>query len=220
MKLTNENYFSKEANQKYMSSTMYKNFAGMFGRPACEAHSLAVLKGDWSDVVTTPMLVGSYVDAHFSETLDVFKAQHKEIFTKKGDLKSEYKQAEVCISRIERSPFFMYSLSGEKQPILTAEMFGCEWKCAIDSLKEGKFICDLKTSRNFRKLYHVKDYGLLNFIEYWGYDIQLAIYQKIVEINTGKRLPVFISVVSKDPYPDIEVIDINNLKLDECLIEV
>ena len=64
---------------------------------------------------TTALLVGSYVDSHFEGTLDLFKAQNPEIFTKKGELKAEYRKAEEIINRIERDPLFMMFMSGEKQ---------------------------------------------------------------------------------------------------------
>ena len=220
-KLDSSNYHSKEANMQYMSSTLYKDFAGMFGRPKCEAHGLAVLKGEWEDETTEAMKIGSYVDAHFSGTLDVFKAQNPEIFTKSGELKVGYKHAEVMIQRVERDPLFMKSMSGEKQVIITAEIFGIEWKACIDSLIYEVALTDLKTAQAIRKAYRVKDYGYVSFIEYWGYDIQMAIYQKIVEIKTGHQLPVFISVVSKEkPEPDHEVIHIDQNRLDESMIEV
>ena len=43
MKLTNENYFSKEANQKYLSVSQYKNFVGTLGIVNCEAKAMAEL---------------------------------------------------------------------------------------------------------------------------------------------------------------------------------
>ncbi|MFQ9895041.1 MAG: PD-(D/E)XK nuclease-like domain-containing protein [Lachnospira sp.] len=36
------------------------------------------------------MLVGSYVDSYFEGSLEQFKKENKEIFTQKGDLKSDY----------------------------------------------------------------------------------------------------------------------------------
>jgi hypothetical protein len=50
----------------------------------CEAAALAELTGEYQREKTVSLLVGSYVDAHFEGTLDVFKAQNPEIFTKKA----------------------------------------------------------------------------------------------------------------------------------------
>ena len=58
MILTNENYFSKEADMEYMSVSQFKAFE------QCEAAALASVKGEWERTKTTALLVGSYVDAH------------------------------------------------------------------------------------------------------------------------------------------------------------
>lgn len=218
MILTHENYY--EPSMEYMSSTIYKEFCGILGRSGCQVKSLEKLRGNWIEEPTNAMIEGSYVDAHFSGNMDVFRAKNPDIFTQKGELKAQYKKMDVLIQRIERDSFFMSTLAGQKQVIMTAEMFGCKWKCYIDSYAPGKFITDLKTSGDFMKAYWIKDLGYINFIQYWGYDIQMAIYQKIVEINTGKKLPCFISVVSKDDFPDIEVIQIGQRSLDDMIIEV
>lgn len=65
------------------------------------------------------LLIGSFVDAHFEGTLDVFEAHHTEVFTQKGTLKSQYQHAEYMIQRIERDEKFMQYMSGEKQKIFT-----------------------------------------------------------------------------------------------------
>ena len=56
MILTNDNYYSPEANWEYMSVSQYKQFL------KCEAAAMAQLKGEWSQPKTTALLVGSYVD--------------------------------------------------------------------------------------------------------------------------------------------------------------
>ena len=83
--LTNENYFSPENQMKYMGVSQFKSFE------KCEAAALAEVTGNYERERTTALLVGSYVDAHFEGTLDIFKAKNPEVFTKKGELRSEYK---------------------------------------------------------------------------------------------------------------------------------
>lgn len=220
MKLTNENYFSPEASREYISVSQYKDFIGTIGKPPCEAGAIAKLNGEWEMEKTTALMVGSYVDAHFEGTLDLFKAQNPEIFLKNGGLKAEYRQAEDIINRIERDDVFMQYMSGEKQIIMTADMFGAKFKIKIDSYLEGKAIVDLKVMRELHKAEYTKDYGYMNFIEYWGYDIQGAVYQEVVYRNTGKRLPFFIAAASKEKVTDIELIWIPDEHLKEKLIEV
>ncbi|RDU22865.1 PD-(D/E)XK nuclease-like domain-containing protein [Anaerosacchariphilus polymeriproducens] len=220
MILTNENYFSREASKEYLGVSQYKDFIGSLGKLGCESKALAKINGDWEIEKTTALLVGSYVDAHFEGTLDLFKAQNPEIFTKQGSLKADYKHAETIINRIERDKLFMQFMSGKKQVIMEAEMFGSKWKIKIDSYLEGKAIVDLKIMRELHKAEYVKDFGYMDFIQYWGYDIQGAVYQEVVYRNTGKRLPFFIAAASKEKEPDIELIWIPDEHLKEKLIEV
>lgn len=220
MLLNNENYFSKEADREYLSVSQYKNFMGSLGKPACEAEAMALLNGAWEREKTTALMVGSYVDAHFEGSLDLFRAQNSEIFTKQGALKAEYRKAEEIINRIERDEVFMKYMSGQKQVIMTAEMFGANWKIKIDSYLEDAAIVDLKVMRELHKAEYTKDYGYMDFIQYWGYDIQGAVYQEVVYRNTGKRLPFFIAAATKEKETDIELIWIPDEHLKEKLIEV
>jgi hypothetical protein len=220
--LTNENYFSQEASQKYLSVSQYKNFIGSLGKTGCEARAMAELNGEWSwDDKSTALLVGSYVDAHFEGSLNIFKSQNPEIFTQKGELKAQYKQAEEIIQRIERDKLFMDFMSGDKQTIMTAEMFGSPWKIKIDSYLKDKAIVDLKVMKSLDDRFYHKDVGgYLDFIQEWGYDIQGAIYQEVVYQNTGQRLPFFIAAASKEKVTNIEIIWVPDEHLQEKLIEV
>lgn len=103
---------------------------------------------------------------------------------------------------------------------MTGYLFGCEWKIKMDSYIPGKAIVDLKTSADIHKAWKVQDYGYASFVEYWGYTLQLAVYQKIVEINTGKKLPCYISVVTKEDSPEISVIYVDQMTLDHALNEI
>lgn len=220
--LTADNYYSKEADERYMSVHQYLGFAGHMGVRGCEEKALATLKGEWAEETTTAMLVGSYVDSYFEGTLDKFKEENPDCFTKTKpiQLKAPFKQAEKMIARCEKDPYFMATLSGEKQVIMTGYLFGTEWKIKMDSYIPGKAIVDLKTSADIHKTWKVQDYGYVSFVEYWAYTIQMAMYQKIVEINTGKKLPCYISVVTKDDFPEIKVLYIDQVTLDHALNEV
>ena len=151
-----------------------------------------------------------------SEVVVKFKKKNPEIFTQKGELKANYKQAERIIARMERDPLFMQYMSGEKQVIMTGELFGAEWKIKIDSFVRGIAITDLKVMASITKLEWVKDIGYLDFVRYWGYDIQGAIYQEIVYQNTGERPPFYIAAGTKEEEPNIEVIHVTQNYLDEA----
>lgn len=199
--ITNENYFSPENNMKYMSASQLKSFM------KCEAAALAELKGEYVRPKTTSLMVGSYVDAHFFGTLDLFKAQNPEIFTKQGTLKAEYRKAEEIINRIERDPLMADLLSGKQQVIKTGELFGVPFKIKMDSYHPDKIV-DLKIMKDFEPIY-VEGKGRVSFIEAWGYDIQGAVYCAI----EGNNLPFIIAAATKETEPDIGVWEIPKLEL-------
>lgn len=204
--LTAENYHSQEMNQKYMSGSQVKSFMD------CEAGTLAEINGENPREETTALMVGKYVDAHFSKELDLFKAKNPQIFKKDMSLKADYAQAEYIIQRIERDPFFMKFLQGIEQPIFTGEIAGVPFKGKLDFLHEKKCIVDLKIMRDFAMQW--KNGVKLNFIEFWKYDLQQSIYQKL-ERN---KLPILIAAATKEkPEPDLEIISIPQERLDYCL---
>lgn len=219
MQLTAENYYSEEANFEYMSVSQFKDFVGTYGRRGCEHSAMAKLRGEYKEKETTALLVGSYVDSYFEGSLDKFKVDHPDIFKKTGDkgLKAEYLKVNDIIARIERDDFFMSYMSGQKQVIMTAELFGIPWKIKIDSYLDGIAITDLKIMSSLTKLEWVRDLGYLDFVRYWGYDIQGAIYQEVVYRNTGKRLPFYIAGASKEEATNIKVIHVQDNYLREAM---
>jgi len=217
MELSANNYYGREANEEYMSVSQFKTFAGTDGKLPCEFEALEELAGRWQQKKTTPLLVGSYVDSYFEGSLENFKMENPDIFTQKGELKAPYKKAEEVIARIERDPFFMACMSGEKQVIMTGELFGTKWKIKMDSYIPDKVIVDLKVMASITEAKWVKDVGHVDFVRYWGYDIQGAIYQEIVYQNTGKRLPFYIAAATKEEEPNIEVIHVTDNFLKDAL---
>lgn len=229
--LTNENYYTQEAQRHYVSCHTYLDIIGGLGRNGCEARGMATLNGEYSQEDTTALLVGSYVDSYFEGTLQTFKMKHPEIFTQKGELRSEYKRAEKMIARAEQDRYFMRYMKGKKQIIMTGYFAGLWWKIKIDNLmidKNGEpiAIVDLKTTgKPLNQMWNVRDYGAVSFVEYWSYDFQMALYQEIVRINTGKRLPTYIAVITKEEEPDIAIIGLQdasggNMLLDNALNQI
>ena len=206
MMLTNENYFSKDMTEKYMSVSQFKAFE------TCQAMALAEINGEFAREKTTALLVGSYVDSHFEGTLDIFKAQNPEIFKRDGSLKSEYIQAEKIINRVEQDKLFMEFMSGEKQVIMTGEIDGVPVKIKIDSYHPDKIV-DLKVMKDFEPQY-VAEQGRLPWYEAWRYDLQGAVYQEIVRQNTGKTLPFYLAAATKEKTPDIGIWQIGQDLLD------
>ena len=213
IKLTNENYYSPEANWEWMSCSQFKSFM------KCEHSALAELRGEFERESTSALLIGSYIDSHFEGTLDIFKAQHPEIFTRSGALKSEYEHAEYIIQRIERDKKFMQYMSGEKQKIFTGRIAGIPFKIKVDSFHPS-CIVDLKIMKDFKSIWNTEKQQREHFIVSWGYHYQGAIYQEIVRQNIGKTLPFYIAAASKEKEPKLKLYYLPNDFLAETLNEV
>ena len=137
-KLNEGNYFSNEMNMQYTGSSQIKSFL------ACEARTLVELKGEWEEPTSDAMLVSSYIDEAVSGTLDTFKEQNPQIFTRAGDLKAQYKIAEKVLEQINNDPMFLKYVSGEHQVIMTGKISNVPVKIKIDSYFKNKAIIDLK----------------------------------------------------------------------------
>lgn len=219
--ITEETYFSKENELKFCGSSQIKSFMD------CEARTMAKINGEWEEEPSTALLVGSYVDSAVSGTLDIFKAKHPEILKKDGSLKAEYVKADYILNRIERDELFMKYISGDHQTIMTGEIANVPIKIKIDSYFPDKAIVDLKCVKDFEPVWNNETKTRENFIDYWKYTLQGALYQEIVRQNTGKRLPFYIAAVTKENEPDIvvagipdEVLDIELEKIKEILPKI
>lgn len=202
MQINQENYYSEDANREFFSVSQYKSFM------SCEARAMAELRGEYQRPVTRALLVGSFVDSYFEGTLEEFMKKNPGIYTRRRELRADFKRANQIIEIVKTDPKFMDSMSGEKQRIFTFELFGVKWKAKLDSYNPGKAITDLKVVARMDKL------------PLWRYDIQGAIYQKGVEICTGDRLPFYLAVVTKEKVLDRDIWQIPQSTLDFALRQV
>ena len=229
--VTAENYFDPEIEMAYMGSSQIKNFM------RCEAAELARLRGEYVTPVTTALLVGSYVDAHFEGTLDIFKAQHPELFKRDGTLKAEYVQADRIIDRMERDELYMLLMSGEKQAVRTGEIAGVPVKIKIDSLLDASVcretvrrfpaaeealglcagaIVDQKVMRSLEDVWDPEERERAPWWKAWRYDVQGAVYQAV----EGRLLPFILAVGTKEEEPDIRAVYLPDDTLSAALREV
>jgi len=216
MILTDDNYFSQESNEHYMSVSQFKQGV------ECEARMFAELKGEYQRPYSTELTVGSYIHAAF-ESEEVFKEfvddNIHNVFNKKLIKYAAFKQADKMIQTLQDDPFCMYALQGEKEVIYTGELFGVEWKIKIDNINhEKKFFSDIKSTQELRKRYwsdRFKRY--VSFVEAYGYDIQMAVYQEIIRQNTGYRYNPFIVAVTKESMPDKAIIHFDEEQLKNAL---
>lgn len=213
-----------------MSVSQYKNFRGCIGKRGCEAKAMAMLRHEWEKETTQAMLIGSYVDAYYAGTLDAFRTEHPELYKQNGELKADFVQAEKIIERSKKDKMFQGFMAGEKQKVMYGQLFGCEWMIIMDSYVEDKFICDLKVVQQIFEddrtppepvNIWTRDYGYIDFLKYWGYDIQGAVYQEIVYQNTGKRLPFFIAALDKQkPETGMAIFHIDDQCLRDAMSEI
>lgn len=202
MILTADNYYSQEAGGQYFSVSQYKDFV------KCEAMAMAQLRGEYQRPMTRALLVGSFVDSYFEGTLPRFMAENPELFTRKNELKSEFRKANEIIGRVKTDPLFMRFMGGDKQKIITFEAFGVPWKMKMDSYLPGMCITDLKVVANFKTM------------PLWRYDLQGAVYQAGVEAVTGERLPFYLAAATKERVTDLDIFQIPQSTLDFAYNEI
>lgn len=208
MPVTRHNYFSKNNNRKYCGSSQFKSFL------KCPARAMAILNGELQEEESTAMLVGSYVDAWFEGTLEQFQLINEDkLYTRRGDLRSEFVHAERIIERVQQDELFMKYMSGRKQIIKTGHIEGVPFKIKIDSYHKGKAIVDLKVIKDMKPIWNEEKGVREDFIHYWGYDYQAAIYQAV----EGNKLPVYICAVTKEENPDLAVIHIPQSWIDSAM---
>ena len=227
MQLCEQNYHGMEANQHWMSASQLKQFLD------CPARAVAELSGQYKREETSALMVGSYVDAFFSFSLDGFIANHPEVYTKTGTLRAEYQQAGEICKAIGNDALLMAMMQGDPQHIVTGEINGVPFKAKPDFLLSAQqcenivtqfpgmadtllmapgAIVDLKVMRDLSAVWKPGT-GKVSFITGWRYDTQLAVYQELV----GKKLPCYIVAVTKEKQPDKELIYLPQYILDSAL---
>lgn len=217
MKITRENYYTKEADMEYMSVSQFKGFM------KCEARQKAILTGEYTAPDTTALLQGRLLETLLlePEKIDKFMEENPELLMKSGSLKAEYRKVIEMAERARQDDFFMSylgdSFSTLYQYPVTGEIAGIQFKGLIDIYQPKSCIVDLKGIKDFQSMWDDKSKQKLNFIEYWGYHTQLAVYQWLLKQNSSETLPVFIAGITKEPISDIGIFSIPQEVLDHQL---
>ena len=237
MKLTNRNYYGTKANNEFMSVSQFKDFR------RCEAMAVAKLKGEIEGPKSKALFLGSFVDEMLTGTkksqvkfivenfenifqkssryikiperdrLDFVKEEFNELFKAEiGKPYAEIVQALETIEKIKKQPLMMQHFKSKHQVIMTGEIAGVPFKIKMDNYKPGEFISDGKYMSSLRSPNLFEP-----MVKYWGYDLQGAVYQEIVYQNTGKRLPFYLDIATKETPSHLAVAEINQYDLDEAL---
>ena len=214
IELTEENYYYNDTSWHYMSVSLFKDFM------QCEAAALAKLKDEWQpERSPVPLLVGNYVHSYFESEESHQKfvdANSKEMISSrgktKGQLKADFKVADAMIDALKNEQVFkaLYA-PGQKEVIVTGDIYGYKWKGKIDSLNlDQLYFCDLKTVDDIHKKHWSSAYNKYdNFIADRGYYMQMAVYIELIKQRFGVSCQPFIFAVSKQTPPDKEAIDFN-----------
>lgn len=221
MDINNENYYSKEADMEYMSASQFKGFM------KCEARQKAILTGEYVPEETTALLQGRLLETLLLEPdkIEQFREENSELFSQrganKGELKSEFKKVQEMADRAKQDNFFISYLGDPFSTLyqypVTGEIAGIKFKGLLDIYQPQSCIVDLKGIKDFQPIWDNSINKKLNFIEYWGYHTQLAVYQWLVKQNTGEILPVFIAGITKETVSDIGIFSIPQEILDHQL---
>lgn len=229
------NYYSREANWAYLSNSQFKAFA------KCEAAAMAELRGDYTPPQSKALLLGSFVDAYFSGEFNEFVAAHPEIRISSeknaGEFKEDFKKAFAACQRLDQEPLIKALLSGRHQVIKTGRIAGVPFKCKVDSLLSsdqvrricekfpevrklapfgGQMIVDLKYLASLDPVWSDEAQCHISFAQFWGYDIQGAIYQRLV-----RRFPPFVLTgITKETSPKIFAIYIPDADLQAAMDDV
>lgn len=203
--LTNDNYYEED---EYFSVSSWKKYN------TCEVNAKL---GVYNGLPTTALLVGQYVDSYIEGTLDKFISEHPEIISSrgetKGQLKSDYKQAEEICRFMDNDKRIQQFLSGDKQTIMSGKISNVPFKIKMDAYSKGIAINDLKCLRTVTN----SKGEFYDFVTQWDYDIQLACYQEIVYQNTGEKLPTYLVVVTKESPINSVIVNIPQDYLDRAL---
>lgn len=226
MDLNSNNYYSREADLKYWSSSQYKAFM------RCQAKAMAELAGEWERADSIAMAKGRYLDERIElktdKELQSWYSKHPEYFMKSGKMYADFNYAEEAYQRILKDEYFMDFITGEgvsHQEIRTFEISGVPFKAKFDSLFEDKIV-DLKTTSSrgyYEGIWNSKTRKREHLIIAYGYHLQGALYQEAERQKTGVRKPFFIAQVilpTKDVKTDYDIILVDDSILYQALEEI
>ena len=176
------------------------------------------MNGTWTEPPSKALDLGSFFDALLVDPHDEenWIEEHKDVvFQKNGKPYAEFVRAAETVCLVKKQPLMMHYLEGEHQKMMIGEIEGLPFKIRMDTYKEGEFISDLKYMASCKSpnLY-------TPMLEYWGYTWQSAIYVEIVRQNTGKTLPFYFVIATKETPAHLEVAHISQYDLDEALEDI
>lgn len=214
MTLTQESYFSKEADIEYMSVSQWKLFN------ECEAKALATIQGQEDATFKEAFLEGQLFEELVSGDAKLFIAKHPEMISSRGatagQLKSEYKAVLNAAEKFNNQNFFREIIDKcEKQTILIGEIEGIKVKCKLDLFdKETNSIYDIKCMKDFKEQWSKEEKTYKPWYYTYNYVLQLAVYRELVRQNFGEPKEIGLIAATKESIPDIDAKSFSSYLLD------
>lgn len=194
MILTQDNYYSTEADMEYMSCSQYQGFL------ECEAKQLAKLQGRWVEEPSQAFLVGNYFHSYFEGPEahknfceehfdDIFKTKTttdkktgEQIVTVTGKY-APFVTADKMIKTAEKDPLIkqFIDMQGENEIFMTGYIGETKFKIKMDKyIRDTRFIIDYKTVANiWETSYNPVKQVRQTFVEMYGYVMRAAVYSLI-----------------------------------------
>lgn len=213
MELNIDSYFSKEANQEYISVSQFKAFA------ECEAQALHNIEIGGENEKQA-FLEGKLFENWVAGDRALFMAQHPEMVSTRGatagQLKAEFNKVIKAAERFLEQDFFKDIINKcEKQVILTGEIEGVKVKCALDLFdRETNSIYDIKCMKDFKEQWNKEEKSYVPWYYIYGYVLQLAVYREIVRQNFGEPKEIGLMAASKEEEPDLQAKSFSSELLD------
>lgn len=217
--LNSKNYYDRNTDLQYQSATLFKSYL------KCEAETQAELLGEWKPPESDALLVGNYLHSYFESPeahQEFIETEGKSLVSKrgktKGQLKSQYKLADNMIDALARDEGFCQLYQGDKEAIVTGEIFNVAWKGKIDCLDlDHKRFFDLKTSQDIHKsFWNSEAREKESFVAAYNYQLQMYVYRELIHQTFGIWCEPYIIAVSKQQYPDKAIISIPDYRLQEA----
>ena len=214
MNLTNENYFSIEADMEYMSVSQWKLFN------ECEAKALATIQGQEDATYKEAFLEGQLFEELVSGDSKLFIAQHPELMSTRGatagQLKSSYAKVVNAAERFNSQKFFTDIIQKcEKQTIITGKICDIKIKCKLDLFdKKTNSIYDIKCMKDFKETWDKSEKCYKPWYYTYNYVLQLAVYRELVRQNFGEPKEIGLLAATKEEIPDIQALSFDFSLLD------
>lgn len=222
--LTDENYYSREADIHYMSCSQYQGFL------KCEAAQIAKLCGEFvPEKEPDALFQGQYFHAalegdeafrafceapeHFGKIFKVktTKARGEEITGKYAP----FEKLDEMLAIARREWEFLLELEGENEKFLTGEIFGMPWRMKMDKYIPGdRWIIDYKTSANlYETFYNPQTKRREDIFEHYGYLMRAAVYCEIERqyAKAENYAPFIIAAITKQDPPNFDVFLLENI---------